>query len=101
MHHDDSLRDPSVLADRDCLAAFAALVLGCDNDVRDHEMGYSQGNGTAFITAHGVMRCTGLSRAAAERALRRLEPAAMAGSDGRGTGWRTTASTLASLAVNE
>jgi hypothetical protein len=101
VHHDDSLRDPSVLAERDCLVAFAAMVLSCDNDVRDHEMGYSHGNGTSFITAHGVMRRTGLSHAAAERALLRLEPAAMAGSDGRGTGWRTSATTLASLAVDE
>jgi hypothetical protein len=100
MRHDDFRADPSVLADRDCLVAFAAMVLGCDNDVRDHEMGYSQGDGTAFITAHGVMKRTGLSRAAAEHALRRLESAGMAGSDGRGTGWRATAGTLASLAVN-
>jgi hypothetical protein len=101
MRQGDFLADPSVLADRDCLVAFAAMVLNCDNAVRDHEMGYSQGNGTAFITAHGVMRRTGLSHAAAERALRRLESAGMAGNDGRGTGWRTTAGTLASLAADE
>jgi hypothetical protein len=101
MRHDDSLADPSVLTDRDCLVAFAAMVLCCDNAVRDHEMGYSQGGGIAWITAHGVMRRTGLSRAAAEHALRRLESAGVAESDGRGTGWRTSASTLASLSADD
>ncbi len=62
-------------ADRDCLITFAATALCCDNTVRDHEMGYHQGGGTAYITAKGVMRRTGLSRTAAEHALRRLETA--------------------------
>ena len=61
--------DLSVLADRDCLVTFAAMALCCDNSVRDHEMGYHQGGGTAYITAKGVMRRTGLRRAAADRAL--------------------------------
>ena len=54
--------DLSVLTDRDCLITFAAMALCCDNAVRDHEMGYHQGGGTAYITAKGVMRRTGLSR---------------------------------------
>lgn len=60
--------DLSVLADRDCLVTFAAMALCCDNSVRDHEIGYHQGGGTAYITAKGVMRRTGLSRTAADRA---------------------------------
>lgn len=95
VRHEDSLVDLSVLTDRDCLVVFAAMALCCDNAVRDHEMGYFQGNGIAYITARGVMGRTGLSRAAAERALRRLESAGVAQPDGRGTGWRTSASTLA------
>ena len=43
--------DLSVLTDRDCLITFAAMALCCDNAVRDHEMGYHQGGGTAYITA--------------------------------------------------
>ena len=76
--------DLSVLADRDCLVTFAAMALCCDNSVRDHEMGYHQGGGTAYITAKGVMRRTGLSRTAADRALQRLEAAGVTepGSDG-------------------
>ena len=35
--------DPSVLADRDCLVAFAAVVLCSDRGVRAHEMGYDHG----------------------------------------------------------
>jgi hypothetical protein len=84
--------DLSVLTDRDCLITFAAM--GCDNTVRDHEMGYHQAGGTAYITAKGVMRRTGLSRTAAERALRRLETAGAAEPDTDGTGWRTNADTL-------
>jgi hypothetical protein len=53
--------DLSVLTDRDCLITFAAMALCCDNAVRDHETGYHQGSGTAYITAKGVMRRTGLS----------------------------------------
>ena len=75
--------------DRDCLVTFAAMAMCCDNSVRDHEMGYHQGGGTACITAKGVMRRTGLSRAAAERALRRLEAASVAEPDTDGTAWRT------------
>ncbi len=59
------------------LVTFAVMALCCDNSVRDHEMGYHQGGGTAYITAKGVMRRTGLSRTAAARALQRL------GSSGR------------------
>ena len=39
--------DLSVLTDRDCLITFAAMASCCDNAVRDHEMGYHQGGGTA------------------------------------------------------
>jgi hypothetical protein len=70
--------DLSVLTDRDCLITFAAMALCCDNTVRDHEMGYHQGGGTAYITARGVMRRTGLSRTAAEHALQRLATAGVA-----------------------
>jgi hypothetical protein len=87
--------DLSVLADRDCLVTFAAMALCCDNSVRDHEMGYHQGGGTAYITARGVMRRTGLSRAAADRALRRLEAAGVSGSGSDGAAWRTGADILA------
>ena len=70
--------DLSVLTDWDRLITFAAMALCSDNTVRDHEMGYHQGGGTAYITAKGVMRRTGLSRTAAEHALRRLETACVA-----------------------
>jgi hypothetical protein len=86
--------DLSVLTDRDCLITFAAMVLCCDNTVRDHEMGYHQGGGTAYITAKGVMRRTGLSRTAAEHALHRLETAGVTEPAPDGTGWRTSADTL-------
>jgi hypothetical protein len=86
--------DLSVLTDRDCLITFAAMALCCDNAVRDHEMGYHQGGGTAYITAKGVMRRTGLSRTAAEQALRRLEIAGVAGPAPDSTGWRASADTL-------
>src|ERR1039457_5242495 len=59
----DHAPDLTILTDRDCLVTFAAMVLCCDNSVRDHEMGYHQGGGTAYITAKGVMNRTGLSRA--------------------------------------
>jgi hypothetical protein len=72
--------DLSVLTDRDCLITFAAMALCCDNAVRDHEMGYHQGGGTAYITAKGVMRRTGLAGVA--------EPAPDS------TGWRASADTL-------
>jgi hypothetical protein len=86
--------DLSVLTSRDCLITFAAMALCCDNAVRDHEMGYHQGGGTAYITAKGVMRRTGLSRTAAEHALRRLETAGIAEPAPDSTGWRTSAGTL-------
>ena len=90
--------DLSVLTDRDCLIAFAAVALCCDNTVRDHEMGYSQGDGTAYITAKGVMQRTGLSRTAAEHALRRLQTAGVAEPDTDGTAWRSSADILATPA---
>jgi hypothetical protein len=86
--------DLFVLADRDCLVTFAAMALCCDNSVRDHEMGYRQGGGTAYITAKGVMRRTGLSRTAAERALQRLEAAGVAEPGSDGAAWRTGADVL-------
>jgi hypothetical protein len=98
MHHDAPLADMSVLTDRDCLITFAAMVLCCDNTVSEHEMGYSGGGGITYITAHGVMRRTGLSHTAAEHALRRLESAGVAETDTEGTGWRTSASTLTTSA---
>jgi hypothetical protein len=87
--------DLSVLADRDCLITFAAMALCCDNSVRDHEMGYHQGNGTAYITAKGVMRRTGLSRTAANHALQRLEAAGVAEPGNDGSAWRTGTDILA------
>lgn len=86
--------DLSVLAGRDCLVTFAAMALCCDNSVRDHEMGYHQGGGTAYITAKGVMRRTGLSRAAADRALQRLEAAGVTEPGSDGAAWRTGAGIL-------
>jgi GTP-sensing pleiotropic transcriptional regulator CodY len=86
--------DLSVLTGRDCLITFAAMTLCCDSTVRDHEMGSRQGGGTAYITAKGVMRRTGLSRTAAEHALRRLATAGVAESAPDSTGWRTSAGTL-------
>jgi hypothetical protein len=86
--------DLSVLADRDCLVTFAAVVLCSDRSVQAHVMGYDQG-GTAYITAKGVMGRTGLARAAAERALRRLEAAGPAVGSGDHTAWRTSADVLA------
>ncbi len=84
--------DLSVLASRDCLVTFAAMALCCDNNVRDHEMGCHQGNGTAYITAKGVMRRTGLNRTAANHALQRLEAA---GAAEPGSAWRTGTDILA------
>jgi DNA-binding FadR family transcriptional regulator len=57
-------------------------------------MGYHQGGGTAYITAKGVMRRTGLSRTAAEQALQRLATAGVAEPNHDSTAWRTSASTL-------
>lgn len=93
--------DLSVLTDRDCLIAFAAMALTCDNAVRDHQMGYHQGGGTTYITAKGVMGRTGLSRTAAERALRRLETAGVAEPSTDGTAWRTSTGTLTTPASGD
>jgi hypothetical protein len=46
--------DSSVLADRDCLVAFAAVVVLCsDRGVEAHTMGYDHG-GIAHLTAKGA-----------------------------------------------
>jgi hypothetical protein len=90
----DHTPDLTIFTDRDCLITFAAMALCCDNSVRDHEMGYHQRHSTTYITAKGVMRRTGLDRAAAERAMRRLEAAGLANPDTDGSSWRTDAETL-------
>jgi hypothetical protein len=59
-----------------------------------HYAAHHQGGGTAYITATGVMRRTGLSHTAAERALRCLETAGVAEPDTDSTGWRTSVDTL-------
>lgn len=64
--------DFSVLADRDCLVAFGAVVLCSGRGVEAPTMGYDHG-GIAHLTAKGAAGQTGLSKAAADRALRRLE----------------------------
>ena len=64
-----------MFTDRDCLVAFAAVVLCSDRGVQAHKMGYDYG-GIAHLTAKGAAGQTGLSKAAAGRALRRLEEAA-------------------------
>ncbi|HET9080866.1 MAG TPA: hypothetical protein VFO01_10190 [Trebonia sp.] len=86
--------DSSVLADRDCLVAFAAVVLCADRGVQAHKMGYDSG-GIAYLTAKGAAGQTGLSKAAAGRALRRLEEAGLVISDGDGDAWRTSAGVFA------
>ena len=86
--------DFSVLADRDCLVAFAAVVLCSDRGVEDHKMGYDYG-GIAHLTAKGAAGRTGLSQAASGRALRRLEEAGLIISDGDGDAWRTCAGIFA------
>jgi hypothetical protein len=45
-----AVMDFSVLADRDCLVAFAAVVLYSDRGVEAHEMGYDYG-GIAHLTS--------------------------------------------------
>jgi hypothetical protein len=45
--------DFSVLADRDCLFAFAAVVLRSDRGVEAHKRGYDHG-GIAHLTAKGA-----------------------------------------------
>src|ERR1017187_7531756 len=86
--------DFSVLADRDCLVAFAAVVLCSDRGVEAHKMGYNYG-GIAHLTAKGAAGRTGLSQAASGRALRRLEEAGLIISDGDGDAWRTCAGIFA------
>jgi hypothetical protein len=61
--------DFSVLADRDCLVVFAAVVLCSDRGVEAHTMGYDYG-GIAHLTAKGAAGRTGLGQAASGRALR-------------------------------
>ncbi len=87
--------DFSVLADRDCLVAFAAVVLCSDRGVEAHKMGYDHG-GIAYLTAQGAAGQTGLSKAAAGRALRRLEEAGLIiAGGGDHDAWRTSAGILA------
>lgn len=87
--------DFSVLADRDCLVAFAAVVLCADRGVQAHTMGYDHG-GIAHLTAKGASGQTGLTKAAARRALRQLEKAGLIAADGGAhDAWRTSAGTLA------
>jgi DNA-binding transcriptional ArsR family regulator len=86
--------DLSVLADRDCLVAFAAVVLCSDRGVQAHKMGCDYG-GIAHLTAKGAAGQTGLSQAASARALRRLEEAGLIISDGDGDAWRTSAGIFA------
>jgi hypothetical protein len=86
--------DFSVLADRDCLVVFAAVVLCSDRGVEAHQMGYDYG-GIAHLTAKGAAGRTGLSQAASGRALRRLEEAGLIIGNGDGDAWRTSAGILA------
>lgn len=83
-----------MLADRDCLVAFAAVVLCSDRGVAAHTMGYDYG-GIAHLTAKGAAGRTGLSLAAAGRALRRLEAAGLIISNGDGDAWRASAGIFA------
>ena len=84
-----------MLADRDCLVAFAAVVLCSDRGVQAHKIAYDYG-GIAHLTAKGAAGQTGLSKAAAGRALRRLEEAGLIISHGDGDAWRTSAGIFAS-----
>jgi hypothetical protein len=86
--------DFSVLAARDCMVAFAAVVLCSDRGVEAHKMGYDHG-GIAHLTAKGAAGRTGLSQAASGRALRRLEEAGLIISNGDGDAWRTSAGIFA------
>ena len=83
-----------MLADRDCLVTFAAVVLCSDRGVQAHKMGYDYG-GIAHLTAKGAAGQTGLSKVAAGRALRRLEAAGLIVSGGGGDAWRASAGTFA------
>jgi hypothetical protein len=91
--------DFSVLADRDCLVVFAAVVLCSDSDVEAHKMGYDYG-GIAHLTAKGAAGRTGLSQAASGRALRRLEEAGLIIGNGNGDAWRTSAGIFAGSSDN-
>jgi hypothetical protein len=87
--------DFSVLADRDCLVAFAAVVLCSDRGVQARTTGYDHG-GIAHLTAKGASGQTGLSKAAAGRALRRLEEAGLiTAGGGDHDAWRTSAGIFA------
>ena len=86
--------DFSVLADRDCLVVFAAVVLCSDRGVEAHKMGYDYG-GIAHLTAKGAAGRTGLCQAASGRALRRLEEAGLIIGNGDGDAWRTSAGIFA------
>jgi DNA-binding transcriptional ArsR family regulator len=90
--------DFSVLADRDCLVVFAAVVLCSDRGVEAHKMGYDYG-GIAHLTAKGAAGRTGLSQAASGRALRRLEEAGLIIGNGDGDAWRTSAGIFAGAAM--
>jgi hypothetical protein len=68
--------DLSVPAGRDCLVGFEAVVLCSDRGVRAHTTGYDYG-GIAHLTAKGAAGQTGLSQAAAWRALQRLDEAGL------------------------
>ena len=87
--------DFSVLADRDCLVTFAAVVLCSDRGVQAHKMGYDYG-GIAHLTAKGAAGQTGLSQAASGRTLRRLEEAGLIiVGGGDHDAWRTSAGIFA------
>jgi hypothetical protein len=79
-----------VLAGRDCLVAFAAVVLCSDRGVEAHTMGYDHG-GIAHLTVKGAAGRTGLSQAASGRALRRLEEGGLIVSNGDGDACRNSA----------
>ena len=73
--------DFSVLADRDCLVAFAAVVLRSDRGMEAHKMVTTT---AASLTSPRRARSgeTGLSQAASGRVPRRLEEAGLIISDG-------------------
>ena len=91
--------DFSVLADRDCLVVFAAVVLCSDRGVEAHKMGYDYG-GIAHLTAKGAAGRTGLSQATSGRALRRLEEAGLIIGNGDGDAWRASAGIFAGSGDN-